>query len=128
MILTVFWNHLFIIIQIGNYLPAWVGWICVTSMKILTMILEPWYAIIGWKICLSRQYLFTFFKGCLLQILLGPFLNTLTHVHFYLPLVWEMNHHSENCYCTKYFAKTLNVLLHNGRKVYTVVFCFFSAI
>ena len=29
---------------------------------------------------LSRPYSFKFFKGCLPQILLGPFLNTLTHV------------------------------------------------
>ena len=28
---------------------------------------------------LSRPYSFKFFKGCLPQILLGPFLNTLTH-------------------------------------------------
>ena len=35
------------------------------------------------KICgrqpLGRPYHFTFFKGCLPQILLGPFLNTLTY-------------------------------------------------
>ena len=30
--------------------------------------------------CLSRPYHFKFFKGCLPQILLGPFLNTLTHL------------------------------------------------
>ena len=28
-------------------------------------------------ICLNRRYQFKFFKGCLLQNLLGPFLNTL---------------------------------------------------
>ena len=32
------------------------------------------------RTCLSRPYHFKFFKGCLPQILLGPFLNTLTHV------------------------------------------------
>ena len=31
-------------------------------------------------VCLSRPYHFKFFKGCLRQILLGPFLNTLTHL------------------------------------------------
>ena len=31
-------------------------------------------------ICLSIQYHFKFFKGCLPQILLGPFLNTLTQM------------------------------------------------
>ena len=30
------------------------------------------------SICLSGPYHFKFFKGCLLQILLGPSLNTLT--------------------------------------------------
>ena len=30
--------------------------------------------------CLGRPYHFRFFKGCLAQILLGPFLNTLTHL------------------------------------------------
>ena len=29
----------------------------------------------------SKSYHFTFFKGCLPQILLGPFLNTLTHLY-----------------------------------------------
>ena len=36
------------------------------------------------KICgrqrLKRPYHFKFFKGCLPQILLGPFLNTLSHI------------------------------------------------
>ena len=30
--------------------------------------------------CLSRPYHFKFFKGCLRQILLGPFFNTLSHI------------------------------------------------
>ena len=34
-----------------------------------------------WKIDLSRPYPFKFFKGCLPQILLGPFLNTLSHLY-----------------------------------------------
>ena len=33
---------------------------------------------------LSRPYHFKFFKGCLPQTLLGPFLNTLTHLKKYL--------------------------------------------
>ena len=32
------------------------------------------------KICLGRPYHFNFFKGCLPQILLGLFLNTVTHI------------------------------------------------
>ena len=31
-------------------------------------------------VCLGRPYPFNFFKGCLPQILLGPFLNTLSHI------------------------------------------------
>ena len=43
-------------------------------------------------VCLSKPYQFKFFKGCFPQILLGPFLNTLTYVYvtsndiFYLGL------------------------------------------
>ena len=32
------------------------------------------------KLCLSRPYHFKFFKGCLPQVVLGPFLNTLPHI------------------------------------------------
>ena len=32
------------------------------------------------QVCLSKPYHFKFFKGCLPQILLGPFLNTLAHM------------------------------------------------
>ena len=35
-------------------------------------------------VCWSKPYHFKFFKGCLLQILLGPFLNTLSHMYFQL--------------------------------------------
>ena len=31
---------------------------------------------------LSKPYPFKFFKGCLPQILLGPFLNTLSHIFY----------------------------------------------
>ena len=31
---------------------------------------------------LGRPYTFKFFKGCLPQILFGPFLNALSHIHF----------------------------------------------
>ena len=41
-----------------------------------------------WKICLSRTYLFRFFKGCLPQILLGPFLNTLSYIQLLFDLCW----------------------------------------
>ena len=35
-------------------------------------------------VCSSRSYPFKFFKGCLRQILLGPFLNTLSQIYFYM--------------------------------------------
>ena len=35
----------------------------------------------GSRYYLGRPYHFKFFKGCLPQILLGPFLNTLTHTN-----------------------------------------------
>ena len=35
---------------------------------------------LGDMVCLGRQYHFKFFKGCLAQILFGPFLNNLTHM------------------------------------------------
>ena len=42
------------------------------------------------KFDLSRLYHFKVFKGCLPQILLGPFLNTLTHIFFeQTPIVFE---------------------------------------
>ena len=37
------------------------------------------YSLVRGLVCLSRPYPFKFFKGCLLQILLGPFFNTVPH-------------------------------------------------
>ena len=34
-------------------------------------------------VCYSRPYSFKFFKGCLPQILLGPFLNTIPHIYYF---------------------------------------------
>ena len=33
-------------------------------------------------ICVNRQYLFNFFKRCISQILLGSFLDPLSHLYF----------------------------------------------
>ena len=41
-------------------------------------------------VCLSRPYPFKFFKGYVPQNLLGPFLNTLTHMPE-INLMWEKN-------------------------------------
>ena len=40
------------------------------------------------KICWGRPYYFNFFKGCLPQILLGPFWNTLSQILTYLITFW----------------------------------------
>ena len=41
-------------------------------------------SLLQWRaVCLSRPYPFKFFKGCLPQILLGPLLNTLSHISMY---------------------------------------------
>ena len=40
-------------------------------------------------VCLSRPYNFRFSKGSLPQILLGPFLNTLSHILFILKKMTE---------------------------------------
>ena len=45
------------------------------------------------KVCGSRPYHFKFFKGCLPQILLGPFLNTLTYMNL-LPKCKSMGNFS----------------------------------
>ena len=47
-------------------------------------------------VCLSRQYRFDLFKGCLPQILLSPFLNTLSQV---FPKILKNSH--ENLYSIK---------------------------
>ena len=43
---------------------------------------QPLKNLKGWwdMVCLSRPYPFKLFKGCLPQILLGPFMNTLSHM------------------------------------------------
>ena len=45
-------------------------------------------------VSLNRQYPFKFFKGCLPQILLGPFLYTLSHIDF----LWKVLKHAFNIF------------------------------
>ena len=40
------------------------------------------------KNCFNRSYHFNFFKGCLPQILLGPFINTLSHLFIWAFAFW----------------------------------------
>ena len=42
-------------------------------------------------VCLSRPHSFKFFKDCLPQILLGPLLNTLSHLHSLLYVELELH-------------------------------------
>ena len=50
------------------------------------------------EFCLSRPYSFKYFKGCLPQILLGPFLNTLSHI---VPLHKIVNYETHGKYTDK---------------------------
>ena len=50
------------------------------------------------KYCLSRPYHFKFLRGCLPQILLSPFLNTLTHIVVFLQLIFIF--FEDNCFIT----------------------------
>ena len=55
-------------------------WTKHSKMEQLKFVEDSLYEI--WKdmVCLSKQYLFTFFKGCLPQILLDTFLKTLSQI------------------------------------------------
>ena len=55
-------------------------------------------------VCLSKQYLFKFFEGCLPQLLLGPLLNTLSHIFPQLRKERSRDHQN----CTEY-AKWINI-------------------
>ena len=49
-------------------------------IKILEIIWDKVFKNGPSNFCVSRPYSFKFFKGCLPKILLGPFLNTLSHL------------------------------------------------
>ena len=46
-------------------------------------------------VCLDRSYLFKPFKGCLPQVLLGLFLNTLTHISIKIPELFQDSYFSK---------------------------------
>ena len=61
---------------------------------------------------LGRPYPFKFFKVCLPQILLGPFLNTLSHMIIKWPRAGYTNHEDFQVlefYCSFYTVKGLSV-------------------
>ena len=65
-------------------------------------------------VCLSRPYPFRFFKGCLPQILLGPFLNTFSqrlptiHLLTFLPFTPEVYLGPCQTLLIEHFAKIVN--------------------
>ena len=65
------------------------------------------------NVCLSRPYYFKFFKGCLPHILLGPFLNTLTHICYVMPRT--------SWWCAFSGFKILNFLGFNFLSVYSLI-------
>ena len=50
---------------------------------------QPLKNLKGYMVCLSKLYPFKFVKGCVPQILLGPLLNTWTHIsHLLVEFLW----------------------------------------
>ena len=69
--------HTCIYIDMGQSIQEWTKWnLWKTAFKKFEVI---WSA--SDMVCLNRPYHFKFFKGCLPQIPLGPFLNTLSHIY-----------------------------------------------
>ena len=68
-------------------------------------------------VCLGKPYHFTFFKGCLPQILLSPFLNTLCHV---FPKTENICFSSKHLILLTYFYVSFRLLI-NFDLVYTLL-------
>ena len=51
-----------------------------SRMNQVKFVEESLWKIWSYMLCLSRSYQFKFFKSCLPQIPLGPFVNTLSHI------------------------------------------------
>ena len=73
----------------------------------------------------SRPYPFKFFKGCLPQVLLGPFLNALSHIkQLFAYLIWR-NYRRQRDHprkAMKLWRKPLEILILSVN--YTFHFCF----
>ena len=63
-------------------------------------------------VCLSRTYPFKFFKGYLAQILLGLFLNTLSHIESKDPYFYVLAMNINKLYsdCSKVLKKNFRKL------------------
>ena len=58
------------------------------SMDQMGQSIQEWTKQNLWKTALSRPYPFNFYKGCLPQILLGPFLKTCTQMYVLVGLMF----------------------------------------
>ena len=77
-------------------------------------------------VCLSRAYPLKFFKGCLPQILLGRFLNTLSHLIYSVAWSWQscdvrhnFSESSEEAECTEKNENKVGV----GRNFHCLSLC-----
>ena len=59
-------------------------------------------------VCFKQTIPLQFFKGCLLQILLGPFLNTLSHLY----LVLEMLEIAFYLTLSAFIISFINIIFH----------------
>ena len=67
------------------------------------------------EICLSRSHHIKFFKGCLPQISLGPFLNILPHIMIIiLPANWVSFFHTCACWTNKRFFYKQSLLFNSA--------------
>ena len=67
-------------------------------------------------ICLNRPYKLNYFKGCLQQILLCPFLDTLSHMTFCLSACFNLIH-------TIYISALILLTLKNEKTDYLRQWC-----
>ena len=71
-------------------------------------------------VCLSRPYFFIFFRGCLPQILLGPFLNALSRKTVLLILNYHGEIHYQNCFwLTNFKVNNIQFPAHHETSVKT---------
>ena len=61
---------------------------------------------------LSRPYIFNFFKGCLPQILLGPFLNFLSHLYAKIYRFLSPVSHFSYCFLLANFPSTVPICFY----------------
>ena len=66
-----------------------------------------WSDMVWW----SRPYNFKCFKGCLPQILLGTFLNTLSHL---LLLYFQIHNNPDNEICAKLWIRIIKIICENS--------------